>query len=151
LNGLNESSGNITPGKKTHTIKAQLVADERTEEILKIDCAKGKVHDFELYKRSKLCLHPQTEALVDLGYKGILKLHSNGKIPFKSSKDHPLTKEQKRFNKQHSQRRIKIENIIRKCKIFQIVKQTYRGKHKNYGLVWNVVAALVNLKNSKIN
>ena len=60
-------------------------------------------------------------------------------------------KEEKQFNKKHSQRRIRIENIIRKCKIFHIVKQTYRGKHKNYGLVWNVVAGLVNLKNSKIN
>lgn len=127
------------------------MADEQTEELLKVDCAKGKVHDFELYKRSKLCLHPNTEALVDLGYIGILKLHSNGKIPYKSSKHHPLTKEQKRYNKELSQRRILIENIIRKCKIFRIVKQTYRGKHKNYGLVWNVVDGLVNFKNSKIN
>jgi hypothetical protein len=127
------------------------VADEQTEELLKVDCAKGKVRDFELYKRSKLCLHPNTEALVDLGYIGILKLHSNGKIPYKSIKHHPLTKEQKRYNKELSQRRILIENIIRKCKIFRIVKQTYRGKHKNYGLVWNVVDGLVNFKNSKIN
>jgi hypothetical protein len=127
------------------------VADESTEEILKIDCAKGSVHDFELYKQSKLCLHPETEALLDLGYLGITKIHSNAKIPYKSSKHHQLTKEEKQFNKKHSQRRIRIENIIRKCKIFHIVKQTYRGKHKNYGLVWNVVAGLVNLKNSKIN
>ena len=126
------------------------MADEPTEEILKVDCAKGKVHDFELFKRSKLCLHPSTEALVDLGYLGILKIHGNGRIPYKSSKHQPLTKQQRRFNKEHSQRRIRIENIIRKCKIFQIVKQTYRGKHKNYGLVWNVVAGLVNFKNPKI-
>jgi hypothetical protein len=131
-------------------VKAQLVAEEQTEEILKIDCAKGKVHDFELYKRSKLRIHPNTEMLLDLGYLGIQKLRVNAKIPFKSSKKHPLTKAQKRFNKQHSARRIRIENIIRKCKIFKIVQQTYRGKHKNYGLVWNVVAGLVNLKNEKI-
>lgn len=126
------------------------MVDEQTEEILKIDCAKGKVHDFELYKRSKVHLHPDTEALLDLGYLGIKKIHSNSKIPHKSSKHHPLTKEQKRFNHGHSRRRIRVENIIRKCKIFHIVKQTYRGKHKNYGLVWNVVAGLVNLKNAKI-
>jgi hypothetical protein len=29
-------------------------------------------------------------------------------------------------------------------------KQTYRGKHKNYGLVWNVVARLVNFKKSTL-
>lgn len=73
-------------GKKTHTIKAQLVVDEQTEEILEIDCAKGKVHDFELYKRSKVHLYPDTEALLDLGYLGIKKIHSNSKIPYKSSK-----------------------------------------------------------------
>ena len=127
------------------------MVEEPTEEILKIDCAKGKVHDFELYKRSKLGLHPNTEALFDLGYLGIKKIHGNASIPYKSSKHHPLTKEQKRFNHKHSKRRIRVENIIRQCKIFQIVKQTYRGKHKNYGLVWNVVAGLVNFKNSKIN
>ena len=150
-NAHKRSKGSTSPVKKTHGIKAQLVAEEQTEEILKIDCAKEKVHDFELYKRSKLRLHPNTEVLVDLGYLGIKKLRENAKIPFKSSKHHPLTKEQKRFNKQHSQRRIKIENIIRRCKIFKIVQQTYRGKHKNYGLVWNVVAGLINLKNEKIN
>ena len=109
------------------------------------------MHDFELYKQSKLRLHPDTEVLVDLGYLGIKKTRKNAKIPFKSSKHHWLTKEQKRFNKQHSRRRMPIENIIRKCKIFHIVQQTYRGKHKNYGLIWNVVAGLVNLKNVKIN
>lgn len=126
------------------------MVDEQTEEILKIDCAKGKVHDFELYKRSKLPLHPNTEAVLDLGYIGIKKIHSNSNIPYKSGKRHPLTKEQKRFNHQHSRRRIRVENIIRNCKIFHIVKYTYRGKHKNYGLVWNVVAGLVNFKNTKI-
>lgn len=83
---------------------------------------------------------------MDLGYLGIVKIHSNAKIPFKASKKHPLTKEEKKFNAAHSKRRIAVENIIRNCKIFNIVKFTYRGKHKNYGLVWNVVAGLVNFK-----
>ncbi|HEO65306.1 MAG TPA: IS5/IS1182 family transposase, partial [Spirochaetes bacterium] len=39
-----------------------------------------------------------------------------------------------------------IEHINRRCKIFRIVKETYRGKHKNYRKTWNVVAALVNLR-----
>ena len=34
----------------------------------------------------------------------------------------------------------------RRCKIFRIVKDVYRGKHKHYSLTWNLVAALVNLR-----
>ena len=39
---------------------------------------------------------------------------------------------------------------LRRCKIFRIVKDVYRGKHKNYSLTWNLVAALVNLRHDGI-
>ena len=67
-------------------------------------------------------------------------------IPFKASKNKPLTEEQKKYNRQLSQKRIIVENKIRECKIFRIVKDVYRGKHKNYSLTWNLVAGLVNFK-----
>lgn len=123
------------------------MVDEQTLEILKIDCAKGRVHDFTLFKQSRICLHPDTEILADLGYLGMRKIHKLCRIPYIGYKKRPLTKEKKQFNYQLSRRRIRIENVIRQCKIFRIVKQTYRGKHKNYGLAWNVVARLVNFKN----
>jgi len=123
------------------------VVDEQTHEILKIDCAKGRVHDFALFKQSKIRLHPDTEILADLGYLGMKKRHKNSRIPYVGYKKRPLTKEKKQYNYRLSRRRIRIENVIRECKIFRIAKHTYRGKHKNYGLVWNVVARLVNFKN----
>lgn len=67
-------------------------------------------------------------------------------LPFKASKKHPLTKEQKMHNKEQAAIRGPIEHVNRQCKIFRIVKDTYRGKHKNYGLNWNIVAAINNLK-----
>ena len=42
--------------------------------------------------------------------------------------------------------RINAEHVNRRCKIFRIVKDKYRDKHKNYSKVWNVIAALVNLR-----
>ena len=45
-----------------------------------------------------------------------------------------------------SKQRVFIEHINRRCKIFRIVKDVYRGKHKHYSLTWNLVAALVNLR-----
>ena len=34
-------------------------------------------------------------------------------------------------------------------KIFRITKDVYRGKHKNHGKIWNLVAGLVNLRYEK--
>ena len=104
------------------------------------------MHDFKIFKESAFFIHPDLLLLVDLGYKGIDKFHTNTWIPYKSSKNNPLTKEQKKYNKQISSLRIYIEHTNRLCKIFRITKETYRGKHKNYGKVWNVVAGLVNLR-----
>ena len=116
--------------------------------ILKIDCAKGHVHDYTLFKSSKLKFHKSIRLLADLGYLGINKLLKNAMIPFKASKNKPLTKEQEKFNLKLSRDRIVVENKIRECKIFRIVKDVYRGKHKNYGMMWNLVAGLVNFKNA---
>ena len=116
--------------------------------ILKVDCAKGHVHDYSLFKSSKLKLNKSVRLLADLGYLGINKLLKNAIIPYKASKKQPLTDEQKKHNLKLSRDRIVVENKIRECKIFRIVKDVYRGKHKNYGMMWNLVAGLVNFKNS---
>jgi len=81
-----------------------------------------------------------------LGYLGIKKHPKRTSIPYKSSKKHPLTARQKKYNLALSRKQIRVENVIRNCKTVNIVKNTYRGKHKNYGLIWNIVAELVNLK-----
>ena len=72
--------------------------------------------------------------------------YSNTQTPRKKSKKNPLTKEDKKYNQQLAQKRIAVEHVNRRCKIFRIVKETYRGKHKNYSKTWNVVAALVKLR-----
>ena len=79
-------------------------------------------------------------------YQGIEAYHKKLLIPVKKKKGHPLTAEEKAKNKALSKRRILIENVNRRCKIFRIVKEAYRGKHKNYSLAWNLVAALVNAR-----
>jgi len=114
--------------------------------ILCVKAAKGAVHDFKIFKESGYYIHPDIELLADSGYQGIDKIHLNSWIPFKKSKKQPLTLEQKKDNKKLAQLRIYVEMANRRCKIFKITKDTYRGKHKNYGKVWNVVAGLVNLR-----
>jgi IS5 family transposase len=91
-------------------------------------------------------LNPKTALYADLGFKGIDKLHEKSVLPLKSSKKHPLTKEQKEHNREQASIRMPVEHVNRQCKVFRIVKDTYRGKHRNYGLNWNLVAAINNLK-----
>jgi hypothetical protein len=131
--------------KKRHTIKAQIIISAAAE-IMSVACGKGRTHDFSLFKRSNVSIHPETEVLADAGYQGIQKIHPNSTIPIKKKKGVERSKEDKAHNKDLSKRRILIENINRRCKIFKIVKDVYRGKHKNYSLNWHVVAALVNMR-----
>lgn len=117
-----------------------------TLQILFIFLAKGSTHDFKMFKQSQLLIPQDVQILVDLGYIGICNIHQNSIHPIKSSKKKPLTKEDKKFNRTLAQQRIPIENVNRRCKIFRITKEVYRGKHKNYGKIWHVIAAIVNLR-----
>ena len=132
--------------KKRHTIKAQLVVCLISLQILYITFGKGRTHDFTLFKQSHLRILKKILKYADSGYQGIQKLLANSNIPFKKLKNKPLTPEQKQYNHLLSKLRIRIEHVNRRCKIFRIVKETYRGKHKHYGKTWSVVAALVNLR-----
>ncbi len=82
----------------------------------------------------------------DSGYQGIKDIYFNSRTPIKKTKEKKLTKRQKFYNHLLSQKRIVVENIIRHCKIFNITKEIYRGKHKNHGKVWNFIAGLVNFR-----
>jgi transposase len=91
-------------------------------------------------------LSDQTCAIADAGYQGLAQLHPNCQTPAKKSKLHPLTREQKSANRLLSQKRILIENIIRKLKIFRILSERYRNRRKRFGLRFNLIAAIYNLE-----
>jgi hypothetical protein len=132
--------------KKRHTIKAQVIVCLKTLQILLIVCGHGRTHDFMVLKQCQLRLLKALKKYADSGYQGLLKLYANSFTPRKGSKHHPLTGEDKQYNREVAKLRIKIEHVNRRCKIFRIVKETYRGKHRHYQKVWTVVAALVNLR-----
>ena len=132
--------------KKKHTIKIQLVISLFTMQIICVRVEKGSVHYFRVLKESLYKIHPDILILADSGYQGINKIHGNSWIPHKESKKNPLTKEQKKENKALAQLRIYVEMVNRRCKIFRIAKDIFRGKHRNYGKIWNAIAGLVNLR-----
>lgn len=68
-------------------------------------------------------------------------------MPIKKSKGQKkLKKEHKKFNKLLAKMRIPIENVNRKLKIFRILKEVYRGKHKNYFKNWSLMAMIYNIR-----
>lgn len=86
----------------------------------------------------------KVKILADSGYQGIKKIHKNSDLPKKNSKKKPLTKEDKRINRQISGERVLVENVIRKIKVFKIMAEKYRNRRKRFGLRLNLIAAILN-------
>jgi transposase len=123
-----------------------LIADWSTARILATDFCQGSQHDFQLFKQSDYCISQQTCLLADAGYQGLARLHSNSLTPAKKSKLHPLSQNQKANNRTLSKKRILIENIFRKLKVFRILSQRYRNRRKRFGLRFNLLSAIYNLE-----
>ena len=122
------------------------MADLNTEQILATDFCLGSQHDFQLFKQGYNAVAEQVCILADAGYQGLTALHSNSQTPAKESKLHPLSSVQKAANRKLSRKRILIENIIRKLKIFRILSERYRNRRKRFGLRFNLIAAIDNFE-----
>jgi hypothetical protein len=114
------------------------MADLNTAKILATDFCIGSQHDFQLFKNSRCSISSETCLLADSGYQGMLAFHPNSQTPVKKSKLHPLSQEQKASNRMLSRKRILIENIIRRLKIFRILSERYRNRRKRFGLRFNL-------------
>ena len=105
----------------------------------------GHTHDFTLFKESIGYSLPQsTLVFVDLGYLGILKFHENTFIPAKRSRNHLLTEEDKRLNREIAKMRIEVEHFNAKFKTFQIMAQPYRNRRKRFELRAELICGIIN-------
>ena len=111
-----------------------------TDLILGVYCGKGRLQDLALFKKYRLKVHHKIAIMADLGFQVMAKLHVKNWLPFKQSKNKPLTKAEKQANRDQARQRVGVENRNGECKIFRIVKHVYRGKHKHYSINWNLVA-----------
>ena len=132
--------------KKCHTQKAQLMVNPKSQEVICTDFSKGKKHDFQLFKESRSMMSPDICGVGDTGYQGLASLHQNSQTPVKKSKRRPLTKEQKLNNRKLARERILVEHVIRRLKIFRILKECYRNRRKRFALRFNLIAAIHNLE-----
>lgn len=89
-------------------------------------------------------LGKNVKILCDSGYQGIRNYHENAEHPIKKPRNGELTEEEKQYNKELAQRRIYIEHVNRRIKIFRICKETYRNKRNRMNLRINLIACLYN-------
>ena len=97
-----------------------------------------------MFKNSKVRWTKEIQGLTDFGYVGILKFQSNTLLPKKKSKKKPLTKEDKKKNREISSIRALNENVIGFIKRFKIIADRYRNRRKRFGLRFNLISGICN-------
>ncbi len=130
--------------KKRHTLKTQLLVSLQTGEIIALAFSNGKKHDFQRFKDSRTHVKDETVLEADTGYLGLGRIHPNSLLPKKRSKHHPLTKQERRYNREISRKRIFVEHAIRFVKRFRILSERYRNRRKRFALRFSLIAGICN-------
>ena len=112
--------------QKDHTVKNNILVTDWQEVAYLSPTHEGKKHD------KKICDEEQykfPEGIIlrkDTGYQGYNPLGVVIEQPIKSSKKHPLTIQEKIYNKIISAKRVVVEHAIMGCKRLRIVKDRIR-------------------------
>lgn len=121
------------------------MANKKTEEILCTDYYNGSAHDGTIYKET-MNISEKILVLADSGYRGIQKKHANVQFPYRHAEDaKEMNAEDRRaYNKEVSGKRMKIEHIIGRTKIFAIAREKYRNRRKRFSLRYNLICGITN-------
>lgn len=131
--------------KKRHTLKTQIVVGPAGEIWDVSVTVPGAQHDKKLYDQSAVGAQlAEDEALMgDAGFQGIQHEHA-AILPHKKPKGGTLTQAQKAYNRQISQVRVVVENMIARLKIFRVLAARYRHARQDHNDIFYIVAALAN-------
>ena len=134
--------------KKRHTVKTQLMVNNRGFIIHKTGYKKGIRHDYDVYKKNHPLIPKQVVNVFDLGYLGVEKDYPEqlSSLPYRKKRNLELTVEEKDYNKNHSKRRIVIEHTICRLKKYRILSDVFRNKLRKYNQVSDIVSGLVNYR-----
>jgi hypothetical protein len=134
--------------KKRHTVKTQLVVNNKGIIIHKTGHKKGHRHDYDIYKKNHPVTPKQVVNVFDLGYLGVGKDYPEqlSSLPNKKKKNQELSAEEKECNKSHSRKRIVIEHTICRMKKYRILADIFRNKLRKYNGVSDIVSGLVNYR-----
>lgn len=135
--------------KKAHTVKNQLaVRPDGLIEALSASVPGGATHDVTLLRQTNLLqeLDADEAAMLDKGYDGIQKDYPNVRLhqPYKARRNHPLTDDQKAFNRVLARARIVVEHTNALLNKFQALVQVFRHARSSHTRIIRVIAGLVN-------
>lgn len=125
--------------KKMHTLKSQLLTDERGE-IIQIDAGfDGPKSDIEIYRDTKLKTEWRNKPkLGDKAYVGEDIL-----TPQKKPKGGELSEAEKANNRELSSKRVIVEHAVRRVKGFKILRQDYRLESWLFPKIAETVVGLI--------
>ena len=134
--------------KKAHTIKNQVAISPTGLVEHASESVPGSIHDLTLLRQTNLIseLADDEAAMMDKGYDGITADHPNKKLylPFKARRNHPLTEEQKAYNRFLAKYRIVVEHTMAQLNKFQILAQRFRHQLTKHSVIFRIVCGLVN-------
>lgn len=135
--------------KKCHTLKTEIgVEPDGQIGSVSTSVPGGATHDLVLLRRTGLIgrLDVEEAAMLDKAYVGLAKDYPAIRlyIPFKASRNHPLTEEQKAYNRLLAQYRIVVEHTNAQLNQFQVLAQVYRHARESHPRTVRVVSLLVN-------
>lgn len=136
--------------KKWHTVKMQVMIHYLTSQIVSTCFAKGRVHDFKLFKISMKSLFFKPVMIVDKRYVGLAAPGFSCLIPFKAKRRQTLDPYYKSPNREINRRRIAIKYTFGALKRFKILSLLYRNRRSRIALRFNLIAAIFNLELLKI-
>ncbi|ETO91478.1 MAG: putative transposase, partial [Candidatus Xenolissoclinum pacificiensis L6] len=115
--------------KKGNTMKTEVRINDKGRIVQVSKSYPGSVYDFKVFKHQ--ILPPQdSKVLVNSGYHGIYRDHKKSVYPYKNTKCQKITSVVKDHNTLLAKTRIKVENIIRNIKTFNILAHKYRNQRK---------------------
>ena len=136
----------VTGKKKRHTIKTELIINQKGKIIHLSKPHAGSIHDLKI-SRPKDVFPDHIKIYADSGYQGLQKQYPRIYLPIKRRKCSNLSEKDKIYNQSLAKKRIAIEHKIGQMKIFQILGQCFRNTIASYALKISIVAGLVNIKN----
>ena len=124
------------------------MVDLKSGEIVFLAFANGKKHDFQLFKDSRVHVRTETTLEADTGYQGLAQIHTNSLLPKKRSRNHLLSQQERKENREISKKRIFVEHAIRFIKRFRILSERYRNRRKRFALRFSLIAGICNFDRS---
>ncbi len=134
--------------RKSHTIKTEIVVNERGRIRHVSESVPGSTHDLTLLRQSGVpaLVPPGVTVGGDCGYRGMHNDFPNHSVilPYRPDAGTVLTPEQKLHNHFLASIRVVVENTLAELKHFQALVVKFRHSLERYGQVFRSVVGIIN-------